>query len=238
MLFALVFVACGPDYDTPTREDYDEMADAIAVTTSARSSGGNEVAAMTASIELSTGVYGAAVDASYDGTVADFSYAYAARCFDTAGLDARCDGAADGAQVDIDWDGALDLPRYQLTLERQGSWQLDGLQSGRPEFNGTGSFRVDSRFTALIADYDATYVFDYQAEYDGIGYAPEQGVPIDGQIRYELDAERRIESGDDVDDARFLVDVTIDFLGNGQADLILDGDARYVVDLRTGDLVD
>jgi len=233
----------GPNEPNPpaqqlSAEEYDEVAQSVGgvvVTTG----GGGEVGAIADSVSIAHGVVplGFTVSASGDieGQHGGLSYRYQLTCADAAGqTQPACDDATDRADVTIAWSGTLELPRFRLDTERNGSWTLTGLTGDTAALAGDSDFHVAVEAEPLAGPQLRTYDLDYTASYDAIRIDNADGDIVAGSAHFAIAAERT-ESGNGHDShLAFDVDAVVTFDGDDTATLVLDGQYTYELDLATG----
>ncbi len=246
-IFALS--ACGDDggsdggetttYDMPVQEDYDDMAVAVGSLVSGGQSG--EVRSMEDSVMLALGSTPFGLDLRGElvlGDRAGLSYSYTLECSDASGAEMACGGDAARAYVTLDWEGEVNLPRYQASVDRSGWWALTELQTETPRFDGEGRFVVQTSFSSMSGSNQRSFFLDYAARYDDIVWDREAKRPTQGSIHYSVIAEReasgtRAEARGEVD-ARFKVQASVVFTSEGNAMLVLDNQVSYWLNLETG----
>jgi hypothetical protein len=233
---ALSTAACGND-DSATDEEYDDVAQSLGVVVST-GNGGGEVASLSDSADLAVGLppLGITLKASgeFNGSRAGLSYEYALACSDENGQAlARCGTDTHTAKVDVAWSGDLVLPNFSASVERQGTWQLTGVQSGTAVFSGSSSFEADAEFQAAWRNIQRHYHLSYRATYDDITVQRAPRQIASGAVHYDVTASRKASSTSGNSDAKFDVSADLTFK-NGSADLVLDGSHRYTLDVFTG----
>lgn len=238
-LMALVpLVACKKS--DATDEDYDDVATAIGALVAPGTGDGGEVGSMEDAEGLAMGDSGGLTSmgsGAFEGNVAGLTYAYAVTCKDTSGsvLD-PCDFTTESANLTVEWSGEINLSNYQASVERTGDWTLSGLQSDTAEFNGTGSFDVDSAFQAVFRNVERTFKLDYDAEYRGVMWRRSDKLLLAGEIDYTVHAERTRTSDRSQAEAKLDVAVNVKFDGSGIAKITLDGERNYNLDVQSGKL--
>ena len=223
---------------TPTAQEYDDLAQHVGSTTST-GSGGGELASMKDALDLSVGVMPLGLSLDLQGHVngarAGLTYDYQVTCTDAAGNKlATCGATTDKADVQVAWNGALTLPHLSAMIDRKGHWTLSGLTTQAPALDGDGSFTFDSDVTSIFdAGAHATYHLTYDAQYEHVVFDASH-VPVSGDLHYTVHAEHMETSSSGSASGAFDVDVVVTFTGDGKADLALDGDHHYTLDLATG----
>jgi hypothetical protein len=230
-------LGCGQK-DEPTESDYNDVALAVGSMVAGNGSDG-EVGEMTDVIALSGGEMPDGMTASGDGTIngqrGTLTYSFAIDCKDAAGAtQSECDETTDQAAVQVDWSGSIDWPRYDATVTRTGDWTLSNIQSGVAEFNGDGTFDVDSEFTSLDGNRTRTFQLAYAANYDGILIDVDTHVVQGGVASYSIAASRTASNRFRDVEAEFDMDAVVTFHGNGSATLELDRSRSYNIDLNSG----
>jgi hypothetical protein len=234
---SLLAVACSSG---PSDEDYDDVAASVGALT-ANDSGG-EVGSMDDSVVAAEGGspdgLTASGSGSYQGTRLGLEYQYDLTCLDASGQTlASCGENTDTAHVTVAWSGDLTLPRYSASISRAGDWTLAGLQSDVAQFDGHGTFTVDSSFQAIYRDVTRTFHLDYDAQYDAVRYRMASRAFEGGQITYQVHAERTRSGSRRDAEATFDIEAVITFASDGTATLTLDGDRTYQVDLASGAVI-
>lgn len=225
-------------YDTPTADEYDEIATATAQTMVNDSGGDTEsmrvAVAVSSSGELPSGFEGEPTD--FEATFAGVLYGYTLECISADGAETDCGSQTDGSRSTVSWGGALDSRRFDAAFDRQGQWELTGLSTGRPVFNGTSIFSIETRFDGVWFDRESSWRFEYEAQYTDVALEPVLLLPMTGEISYTLYADRFAQTNDDTVESTFRVQVEIGFVSPGVARLVLDGQYAYAIDLDTGEL--
>ncbi|MBI2892334.1 MAG: hypothetical protein HYY06_02200 [Deltaproteobacteria bacterium] len=221
----------------PTDADYDDVAASVAALTANES--GGDVGSMDDSIAAAQGETPEGLTASgsgsFQGDRLGLEYEYAVTCLDEAGQTmAICDSTTDSARLTVAWSGELTLPRYSASVSRTGDWTVTGLEDETAQFDGEGTFDLQSEFQALFTDETRTANFSWDAEYEAIRFRVADGMPISGEARFAVHLERTRERGGRSVDAEFDIDGVLTIDGNGGATLVLDGSRSYHVDLATG----
>jgi hypothetical protein len=234
---ALGSAACSRSGDEPSAEDYDDVA--LSVASTSAQDGGGEAANLADSLALAASGTAPGMQPSgsgvFTGTRGQLTYTYDVTCRDAGGtaLPSCTGGAAETADVHVEWQGSIDLPRYKATVQRSADWRLGGLSGATVTLDGTGSFALQSEFTALYRPVTRTLDLDYAATYQAVQIDRTARKPIGGSIAYEVTAHRtRSGSLRDVD-ATIEVDAVLSFSPAG-ATLTLDRQRTYQVDLQTG----
>ncbi len=236
----LSFAACSSS-STPTREQYDDTAQAIASTT-ATSGGGGDVGSMTDSVTIAQGTMPTGFtlmgDGHFQGTHLGLDYSYGIVCKSAAGAVGPCSATTDQASVDVTWSGNLSTTYVDASVTRNGSWSITGLQSGTATFTGNGTFSFDATVRSIFRPGAmATYAFDASASYNAIRIATQQRQVIDGSASFDLSANAQVSGTSHDSSASFDVHAQITFHADHTADLVLDGSQRYSLDLTTGGVV-
>ena len=239
LIAATSFAGCAGS-DTPTDADYDDVAQALTATLVTDNDGG-EVGAMidASSIAQGDGKLTLQLDASgrYTGTHLGLDYAYTASCSDAEGAEQdACDKSSDSAEVAVSFSGELELPRLTATVVREGSWQLQGLQSDEVTFEGAGELTVDAQLQSLFRNASRSYRLNYLASYDAIVLDRSTRKIMGGTISYDIDSDRMASGLRGKSEAQFNIDGVLEFNGDGTATLTLDGDHSYNVHLASGGL--
>jgi hypothetical protein len=237
---ALSLAACTSS-NTPTREQYDDTAQAIASTT-ATSGGGGDVASMSDSVSISLGAMPAGFslmgDGHFHGSRLGVDYNYSLVCKSAAGVTAPCGPTTDQASVQVSWSGNLTSPNLDASVSRDGTWSLTGLQSDTATFTGNSTFSFDATLRSIFRPgATATYSFDASASYNAIRISTQQRQIIDGSASFDVSAHAQVTGTNKDSDASFDVHAQITFHADHTADLILDGSQHYSLNLSTGVVV-
>lgn len=238
MLAAVAATGCGSEYDQPTDEDYDDVAAAVApliandlgargsVTTATDMALGSNPAWL--SFDGSGAAYGA---------IGDLSWSFEIRCEDSGGREQTfCDDKTAFAAVDAAVAGTLDVPFVFASLSASGSWRLDGLQSDEVRATGDVEFDAETRVTSPFRRAERTLDVALSANYDVI-------VPVENPKAVRGDGAAQVEAshtwtGPEGDsDSNFLIDLEVSLDGAGGGSLVLDGSARYELNLDNGTVV-
>ena len=232
----LSIVACGDD--TPTDEDYDDVA---SVTAALVADDGGETDGMEDAIDNasgeSPGIYTRAGDGSLVGARGQIDYSFELTCQDAAGNEQDiCTDTTDSAQLVVAWNGEVDTARRYASLDRSGSWSLSGLTTDVATFAGNGAFAVDSEFEALYRPVMRSLSLEYTAQYNDVTFDRIIRRPVGGSISYTVDVARTEARRFGDVEAEFEVDVNVAFSPDGTATIELDGDRRYVLTLDDGEV--
>ena len=239
-LFSMLPLAGCVAEDSLSNDDYDDIA--VAVGTQLANDSGGEVGSIDDALSLaqtgSTSLTAAEGSGAHEVYVrAGLSYEYLVDCFDVDGnVLAACDDATNRAEVSVDWTGELDLPRYDATIVRSGEWVLDGIQGETAVLNGSGSFDLDTNFSAMYRDVERSMRLVYNAQYSDVQIDTATRRPVGGTVNYAIDGERFARRGVRTVEANFSVDAQVSFAADGTATLVLDGERTYVVDTGSGDI--
>lgn len=237
-LFGATAVACSSSRQ-PTREEYDDTAQAIAATT-ATGSGGGDVASMADSVTIALGGmpagFALSADGHFRGSRLGVDYSYSISCKNLAGATlAVCDRTTNEATVDVSWSGNLDTQNVDASVTRNGSWTLTGLQTDTATFSGDSSFSFDLTLLSIFRPgVTSTYELDASASYDAIRISTVQRQIIDGSASFDVSAHHTVTGGRNDVDASFEIHADITFNADHTATLVLDGSQHYTVNLSTG----
>jgi hypothetical protein len=229
--------ACSSSHQ-PTREEYDDTAQAIASTT-ATGGGGGDVASMADSVTIALGTMPAGFslsgDGQFRGSRLGLEYSYSIACENLAGTPlALCDRTTNDATVNVAWSGTLDSEHVDASVTRNGTWTLTGLQTDTATFDGDSTFSFDATLLSIFRPgVTSTYAFDASASYDAVRISTQQRQIIDGSASFDVSARHTVMGGRNDVDASFDVHAEITFHG-GTADLVLDGTQRYTITLASG----
>jgi hypothetical protein len=240
---ALFTAACSSDDDdhTPTTEEYDDTAQAIATAAAPSNNGsssGGDVASMSATVDLSLGITPPNIslmgNGHYHGTFLGLDYDYSLTC-KTAGATAPCGATTDEASADVTWSGNLSSSVVSADVDRTGSWTVTGLQSDTASFSGDSSFSFDMTINSIFRPgAQATYNFDATASYDAVLIDTADSSVIGGSAAFSVTAHHMTTGTNNDVDATFDVDAALTFHDDDTADLVLDGNVHYSIDLNTG----
>ncbi len=234
---ALPLVACSTSSTSPEGTEYDDVARNVAATTASPS--GGDVQAMADVVLIASGNIplgftlgaGGSVEGSYLGV----HYHLAVTCRDGQGTTlSACNSTTQLADVQLDWDGALSVPRLSTSMVRHGDWSLMNLQEPSVKLAGNGSFSFDSSITNPRTSATAAYHLDYDAAYMSVFIDKASRIATAGEIQYDISATKRVTGQAD---RSFTVHADLTFEGDGTATLLLDGSRRYALDLTTGVIV-
>ena len=242
--FATLFAAgCGAGGEAMTQEDYDDVALAMGSMVAGSSGDGGEAGAMSDSMAASEGEASAVAEGQSAGAVdvvvrGGITFEYDAQCFAADGAELLvCDGTADAAEVSVSWSGSFDGPRYDVTVNRTGTWAIVGLQSDTAELSGSATFDLESHFDALYRPVSRDLVLAYDAEYQAVLIDTETRAVVGGSIRYTVDGVRTIEREQTNRQVDIEVDAVVTFQADGTAELVLDGARSYVIELASGEII-
>ncbi|HZO12090.1 MAG TPA: hypothetical protein VFB62_02495 [Polyangiaceae bacterium] len=236
---ALFLVIPGCRANEPTEEDYDDVATAVGALVSNES--GGEVGSMDDAAAVATGETPSGLTSegsgSYQGARLGLSYSYQVTCKDVSGNTLEsCDGATESANLVVDWGGSLDLARYDATIARTGDWTLSGLQSEVAQFDGHGTFDVETHFTSLFRDVERSFLLDYDAQYDAVRWNRITKIPQAGSITYDVHAVRTKTRGSRESERELDVQVIVAFDESGTADISIDRERHYSLELLSGQI--
>lgn len=242
-VLASTLAACGSDdKSTPTPEQYDDTAQAIASQT-ATSGGGGDVAAMSDSVNLSLGTmplgFTLTGDGHFQGSHLGIDYSFDVNCKNLTGdVLGVCDGTTNEASVDVNWSGDLQTQYLDASVSRDGSWKLTGLQTDTATFNGDGHFSFDATVRSIFRpNASATYNFDADASYDAIKITKADRKVIAGSASFDVTAHAMTSGTNNDVNASFDVHAELTFNADHTASLVLDGSRSYSVNLETGVVV-
>ena len=239
----LFTTACSSDSKTkPTAEEYDDTAQAIATATSPSNNGassGGDVASMSATVDLSLGVTPPNIslmgNGHFHGTMLGLDYDFSLTCKAAGGATAPCGPATDAATADVTWSGNLSSSVVSADVNRTGSWTVSGLQSNTASFSGDSTFSFDMTIHSIFRPgAQATYNFDASANYNAVLIDTTDGATIGGSAAFSVTAHHMVSGTNHDVDATFDVAAQLTFHDNDTADLTLDGNVHYTIDLNTG----
>jgi hypothetical protein len=249
--FGLSFAACSSMSQTPTSPattaDYEDAAQTIASSTitgcgSGSASAGDAIA-MADALSLARGRLPLGFLRGGDGRIHGIRMgvdnSFLVTCKDAAGaVQAACDKTTDSATVEIKWSGNLQTPNLTASVDREGTWNITGLQSATATFNGDSSFALDTTLTSIFHQgVTASFTFDATAAYDAIQISTEDRQITGGAASFEVKAHRTVTGtamGSHDVDKSFDVHAEITFHADHTATLVLDGAHTFTIDLTTG----
>jgi hypothetical protein len=224
----------GSGTHTPSRNDYDHVAQATAALL-IQASGGGEVGSMYDSASLAVGITPLGVTAngaaSFGDAHAGLDYTLTVSCSDAAGAALpACGPKTNVAQANVAWSGNLTLlPDFTATVTRRGSWTLSGVGTGAATFGGTSSFDLTAQFTSVFDGARANVDLVYSASYDAVTYSTLAHHATGGSIDYSIVASGAASGPTVRGGATFATDAHVVFNPDGSATLTLDGMYRYQV---------
>jgi len=227
--------------DKPTKEEYDDTAQAIASTTATSGGSSGDAASMADSISLSLGTLPTGIsimgDGQFQGSRLGVNYKYTLTC-KTAGTVAPCAATTDEATVKIAWSGNLDSPALDASVTREGTWTVTGLQGGTATFSGDSSFSFDATMQSIFRPgVTASYSFDADASYDAVKISTADKLIVDGKAEFDVSAHHKVDGTKNDVDASFDIHAELAFHADHTASLTLDGDQHYTLNLNTGAVV-
>jgi hypothetical protein len=231
----------GPDPTPATREDYDDMAQAVGKLVVAGGLDGGETASFSDSVTIALGTmpigFSLTAEGEIDGSRGGLAYSYSIACSDAEGNSLEsCGSTTDSAAISVAWSGALDLPNFQAMIERNGDWTVTGLQGDTATFEGASDFDFSVQFQSLFRPVTRAYHLTYDAAYDAVLVDTETRTAIGGSIHYGIDAQRTVTGDGEQVEARFVIDADVSFAADGAISLTLDGTEHYTID-ATGNVV-
>ncbi len=234
---ATLGLGCAESVDEPTQEDYDDMAQSVAplITQDLRADG-----TLAVSMELAGGDRPWWLAGSTEGDVSgDFGglrWDVSLGCRDAQGaVQGVCGVSTDEASFNAEIAGDLNIPTYMASLSIAHRWELTGLQSETIHATGATAIAGSSEYMAALRPVSRSLRFDYDANWD-VQVPKADPTLARGTIGATLDA-RHVARGPDADsDLHFLIEVSVTLDGSGSAEVVLDGDVSYELDLRTGNL--
>jgi hypothetical protein len=238
----LLFAACSSGSQTPTSEQYDDTAQAIASQT-ATSGGGGDVASMADSASIALGAlplgFALTGDGHIHGTRLGVDYSYAITCKNLAGAAlVACDATTNEAAVQVNWSGTLDTPALTASVTRDGAWTITGLQTATATFSGSGNLSFDATVHSIFRPgVTASYSFDADASYSAVRISTQDRKVIDGTASFDLTAHSQLSGTNHDSDATFDIHAVISFHADHTATLVLDGSHSYQLDLSSGAVV-
>ena len=227
--------ACGGQ--EPTSEEYDDIAASVGAVVA--EGPGSETEALRDTVEVAEGGVPTGMTREEQGTLVGrrgtLDYSFEVTCLDGEGVTQEiCDETTDQATLAVEWTGEVDTARYDATVNRTGNWQLTGLLSTEAKLDGAGTFDVQSEFVALFRSEMRTYMFDYDAEYDGVMIRMSDRRPVAGTIRYTIHAARTASRRFRDIERELDVSAVVTFQGDEPARVELDGQRSYLVNLSNG----
>jgi hypothetical protein len=238
VVFVGVLGAACSGTDTPTENDYDDVAQALGGV-AATDDGGGEVGTLIDASVIATGssADGISLHASgkFSGNRLGITYDYDVSCADSSGkpLD-PCTSASDSADVSVKWSGELATAVLNASVSHDGELKLTSIQSGTVSVSGQSSLQLDARFDALLREASRTYHLSYRAEYRDLRVQRSPARMLGGSIQYALEVERTATNRTREASANFEIEAELVFGADGSATLTLDGQHHYAIDTHTG----
>jgi hypothetical protein len=221
-----------------TSDDYDDVAQALGGVVATDDHGGETGSFYDATlIAVGTPPLNLVVNAAggFDGKHANLAYAYDTKCSDAAGnaLPA-CGLTTDAAQVNVTWTGNLETPHVSASIDHRAELRLAEIQSGTVAVSGDGDFELDAHFESAWRNIERDFHLGYSVSYDGVLVQRLPMLIVGGTARYTIDAERKTSSDRKTTDAAFRIDGELAFAADGTAQLTLDGEHHYTVNMASG----
>ena len=218
--------------DDPTDEDYDDVARVMATQIGGPS---GDLAAMEASVAMVSGeaVAGIEIDAGeahwvFGGLMAHFVL----QCWDAGGTELpACDASTDAASVDAAFTGEVGWPGFMLAVGRTGDWNLAGLQSDQPRFDGAGGLELDVAYDG--AQREGRLELDVATDYDLTWDRPTKRV-AQGELGMQIHALRYHDGPHAEVDAELDIEARVELDGDGHALITLDGSHHYDLEVASG----
>jgi hypothetical protein len=233
LLLALPLIpACSSNDDNSgNTSDTDQDVVARSVGQSASQQGGDTsaMANVTAIAQGTTPLgFSLSADGSFQGSDLGLSYDLSLTCKDASGnTQLACDASTDSADASVDWSGALTVGTLSSSIDRSGDWTVTGLTSDTVTFDGSGTLALD------MSSSNASYHFDYDADYSAVLVDSSSETAIGGSISYSVTATKTVDG----DDSSFSMTADVDFSADGSAMITLDGSTQYTLDVSTGAVV-
>lgn len=158
------------------------------------------------------------------------SCVYMVFCTDAQGTHMdRCGPAAATATVVGAWQGTLALDTFAGVIDRQATWTLTDMASGRATLAGQSQLVYDVTFAPGFVHAHAAATEDAALAVDLA-----TGAVTSGTLSSQLRVHRTVDAshGQQIWDHDIGAEVT--FAGAGTATLVLDGTRTYTIDLATG----
>jgi hypothetical protein len=250
-LFAAACSSSSSD-DKPTAENYDDTAQAIAMTTAGSgtsgsnatdSSRGGDIASMSDTVSLSLGVLPTGISLSGNGHFQakrlGVDYDYSLTCKNVAGVAGVCGLTTDQATASITWSGELATAAVSAQVSRTGNWTVTGLQGSSSSFSGTSTFSLDATVQSIFRPgASATFSFDANATYSAVVVSKEERRATSGTVDFAITANDTVtgSAGNKVESS-FKAHAQVVFDADETAALTIDGDQHYSINLSTGVVV-
>lgn len=237
ILVALALFTASGCLKGPSEEEYDDVATGVGALSA--SSGGGETESFKDATTASKGDLpeGLAQMGKGDlqGRRGGVSYSWELTCTDANGraMDA-CTLLTDTAHLVLHFDGDAQGATWNASLTRDGDWTLSDLTTDVAELNGTGSFHADAAFMAIYRNVSRSFVLDYEANYNAVKIRRADLALLSGTVHYEIHAEATKSRGSHETTRQFDISADLTFNGTNTAELLLDGDHRYTVQLDRG----
>ncbi len=226
-------VACS-GVDQPTQQDYDQVAQAIGPLVAQDVGAGGALSTITASARGKSA--GAVLPETRTAAAGDLSWTIDVKCSDAAGAAQDvCNELTDSAIATASFDGEIALPNYQASVSASGTWTLAGLQSTEVTATGDADLTASSTFTPRWNNETRTFDLDLAKSYD-LTFPVGDVAAVHGSLHSSVDVQRTRSGGRFEVDRHFAIDVAVELPGDGTAIVTLDGTARYLVNLQTGDV--
>jgi hypothetical protein len=222
----------------PTSEEADDVSATTANLVASNDGQGGEVRAMADAVALIKGETPDGMSLSAEGAFqfnrAGLRYSYKVSCVDARGGSVTCGPEADGGTLTVNWDGNYQGLWITGSAQRAGEWTLRDVRSNNPVLSGTGSFDLSIDYDSLDGRRQSSYDLAYDATYSDVRFDRTAGRPVDGTIRYEVDATRTTSGPKRDANAEFQATAVVTFSATG-ASLTVSGDHNYDINLKTGE---
>ncbi len=232
-------VGCNVESDEPTEQDYADVASNVGYLVA--NNGGGELDAIEDSVISAQGEIPRGLSRSSSGAIegdrAGFRYRYAVDCRDIDGNQlAVCGDDTNEAAVVVDWSGEIAIGGFSGNVSRSGDWTVSGLQGDVAEFDGEGTFDVGWEIISIDGRRSRSFALSYAASYRDIRWSLVNGKVENGVIEYAIHAERSVMGTLADREAELDIRAVVTFDGSGFAQLELDGDHSFQIDLNSGDV--
>lgn len=222
--------ACADDTRAPSPADYDDTARALSAWMGGSAHG--EVTFIADATLSAKGSASVSTDFAFLGVEASLDVA----CSTVGGVQIACEEGASNADVDVFFDGGLDLPGLSASATYDAAWALSDLDTDQPALNGSATADFQSARTTWFGD-KRQLALGYNATFNGLRVDTTAKRPIDGLVSYNVFFDRLVEQSDGEISYSLTIDATASFSPDGPVVLTLDGHRTYHVDLDGGEVV-
>lgn len=235
---AVLAGACGNEADTPTDEDYEDIAQSVAplIRKDLAADGG---VMLSAQLAVGAQPIWLAINASGEasGNAGSLKWSLAASCTDQNNVASNvCSESASSARVTSNVDGMLMLPNFSAELTADLDWSISGLQTDTLSAQGQTSVHAATSSSGVFRPVMRSFELDFDARYD-LKIPRANPELASGSLTAKIDAHRRVVGTNQDREGHFVVDAAVTLDGSGNAIIKLDGNASFKLDLSSGALV-